>query len=105
MKPRPNLAYNLQLAAMSGDESHTVVYANDLQGIRPPHFDWNSSELVQQFRSFKRYCELLLSTPTYSNKPPEIVVNYILLWLSPKAVEIYDNWSHLTDDEKLPFYT
>lgn len=78
----------------------TIVYANDLQGIQPPTFDWNSSELVQQFRSFRRYCELLLTTPTYANKPPESVVNYMLLWLGPKAVEIYDNWSHLTDVQK-----
>ena len=78
----------------------TVVYTNDLQGIKIPSFEWDSPELVQQFRSFRRYCELLLSTPTYSSKTPEEVVNYILLWMGPQAVEIYDNWSHLTDDQK-----
>ena len=89
-----------QSTSSTSGSTTTIVYANDLQGIQPPRFDWDSSELVQQFHSFRRYCELLLSTPTYANRPPEAIVNHILLWLGPKAIEIYDNWSHLTDDQK-----
>ena len=84
----------------SATGSTTIVYTNDLQGIKPPNFDWESSELVQQFRSFRRYCELLLSIPTYASKTPKQIVNYILLWMGPQAVEVFDNWSHLTDDQK-----
>ena len=87
-------------SSSSATGSTTIVYTNDLQGIKPPNFDWDSSELVQQFRSFRRYCELLLSTPTYASKTPKQIVNYILLWMGPQAVEVFDNWSHLTDDQK-----
>ena len=78
----------------------TIVYSNDLQGVNPPKFNWDASELVQQFKNFRRYCELILTTPTYSNKSPKEIVNYILLWMGPKAVEIFDNWTHLSVTQK-----
>ena len=76
------------------------VHTNDLTGIKPPSFNWDSDDLPQQFRTFKRYCELLLSTPTYSGKQDSDIVNYILLWLGPNALEVYDNWTHLTSEQK-----
>ena len=42
------------------------VFSNDLMGIKPPTFDWEATNLPHSFKSFKRYCELILSTPTYS---------------------------------------
>ena len=62
--------------------------------------DWESENLPKQFRSFKRYCELILSTPTYASQTGKEVAKYILLWMGPQAVEIYDNWTHLTDEQK-----
>ena len=42
----------------------------------------------------------MLSTPTYASKSDKEVVNYILLWMGPQAVEVFDNWSHLSDQQK-----
>ncbi|KAG1704766.1 hypothetical protein GQR58_003952 [Nymphon striatum] len=72
------------------------VLANDLMGVKPPSFNWDASDMAHQFKSFRRYCELILSTPAYSNKPEATIVNYILLWMGPQAVEIFDNWTHLS---------
>lgn len=76
------------------------VYANDMSGIKPPSFQWDADDLPQQFRSFRRYCELLLSTPTYRDRTGGEIVSYILLWMGPQAVEIFDNWTHLTQIQK-----
>lgn len=80
----------------------TVVLQSDLAGIQPPSFDWNAPDLPHAFRSFKRYCEIILKTPIYANKKPEDIVNYILLWLGPKGVEIFDNLTLSEAEQKLP---
>ena len=75
----------------------TVVF-NDLglAGVKAPEFDWHSDDLPGAFKKFKRYCQLMLSTPTYASRSPKERVNYILLWLGPQGVEIFDSWTHLT---------
>jgi hypothetical protein len=60
-----------------------------MSSIKPPTFDWEP----QNFKKFRRYCELLLSTPAYSELSDSHVVNYILLWMGPRAVDIFDNWT------------
>ena len=77
-----------------------VIYSKDLLGVKPQTFDWDSDNLPQTFRSFKRYCELLFSTPTYVQKKGKGIVNYILLWMGPAALELFDNWSHLSEEQK-----
>ena len=42
----------------------------------------------------------MLSTPTYASKSDKEVANYILLWMGPQAVEVFDNWSHLSGQQK-----
>ena len=74
-----------------------VHTGNDLLGVKPPTFDWEAPDLSKQFKTFKRYCELMLGTPTYANKSKADIVSYILLWLGPEAVEIFDNMKF--DDE------
>ena len=81
-------------------ESPTCVCSNDLLGIQPPTFDWQVTNLPHAFKGFKRYCEIILSTPTYARKKGPEVVNYILLWIGPQAVEIFDNWTHLSDAQR-----
>ena len=78
----------------------TIVYSNDLQGIKAPNFNRDAPDLTRHFNTFKRYCELILSTPTYASKPGKETVNFMLLWMGPQAVEIFDNWSHLTVAQK-----
>ena len=78
----------------------TIVYNNDLQGIKAPNFNWEAPDLTRHFNTFKRYCELIISTPTYACKSGKEIVNFMLLWMGPQAVEIFDNWSHLTEAQK-----
>ena len=67
-----------------------IVYSNDLAGVKIPTFDWEDPQ-VTQFKKFRRYCELILSTPTYSSRPGGEKVNYILLWLGPQGAEVYES--------------
>ena len=79
-----------------------VITGNELSGIKPPSFDWEAPDLTKQFKTFRRYCELVLQTPTYAAKAPKEVVNFILLWMGPQAVEIFDNlkFDPVTDKEQ-----
>ena len=88
-----------QAAAAPGPQ---YIVSNDLIGITPPNFSWDEPDLPQAFHKFKRYCEILLSTPTYANKTDKVIVSYILLWLGPQGVEIYDSWSLPNDDQNIP---
>ncbi|XP_068240343.1 uncharacterized protein [Palaemon carinicauda] len=69
-------------------------------GIKPPSFDWQGSNLPHSFKTFRRYCELILATPTYTCKQGPEIVNYIVLWMGPQAVEIFDNWTHFMDEQR-----
>lgn len=67
-----------------------VVAGNDMSGVKPPQFDWEATDLTRHFKTFRRYCNLVLGTPTYATKSPKEIVNYILLWLGPQGIEIFD---------------
>ena len=86
---------NVQNQPVPQIPQQTVVF-NDLAGVKTPEFDWHSNDLPGAFKKFKRYCQLILSTPTYVSRSPKERVNYILLWLGPQGVEIFDIWTHLT---------
>ena len=86
---------NVQNQPVPQIPQQTVVF-NDLAGVKAPEFDWHSDDLPGAFKKFKRYCQLMLSTPTYASRSPKERVNYILLWLGPQGVEIFDSWTHLT---------
>ena len=88
-----------QAALQQQPQLQCTDVANDLAGVKPPSFDWDSSNLAQTFKAFKRYCEIVLTTPMYANRTNKEVVNYILLWMGPKGVEIFDNWK-ITEEEK-----
>ena len=85
---------------MSTPEAAQVNVSSDLLGIKPPSFDcWHDDNLPQKFKSFRRYCELIFSTPAYSSKPNSELVKYILLWMGPQAIELFDNWT-LTEEQR-----
>ena len=95
--PPPSDAPPAQASAPSA-QSSSLVY-NDLAGIKPPTFSWEDEDLGNSFKKFRRYCDLMLSTPTYANRSNAEKVNYILLWLGPQGVEIYDSWTHLSSQQ------
>jgi transposase InsO family protein len=77
------------------------IYAGDMSSIKPPNFDWDSNDLPQQFKKFRRYCELMLSTPSFSGRSGHEIVSCMLLWMGPQAVEIFDNWTTLSEAQKV----
>ena len=97
----PTTAVATSTSSSTATTTATPMYyvANDLAGVKPPSFNWDSSNLAQTFKAFKRYCEIVLATPMYANRTNKKVVNYILLWMGPKGVEIFDNWK-ITEEEK-----
>ncbi len=78
----------------------TMQYVYSDSNIKAPSFNWESPDLPREFKTFRRYCELLLTTPTYSSRPGKEIVSLILLWMGRKAVEIFDNWTQLTEQER-----
>ena len=62
------------------------LYSNDLSDITSPSFNWDSNVLLQQFKSFKRYCELVMYPPTFKSRMPTEIVTYILLWIGLRVM-------------------
>ena len=79
-----------------------IMATNELIGVKPPSFSWDEPDLPHAFKRFKRYCEILLKTSTYAEKPGDQLVNYILLWLGPQGLEIFDSWTMSDEDRKTP---
>ena len=85
---------------MSTPEEAHVNVSSDLLDIKPPSFDcWHDDNLPQKLKSFRGYCELVFSIPAYSSKPNSELVKYILLWMGPQAIELFDNWT-LTEEQR-----
>ena len=82
-------------------EGPTYVFSNDLVEIKPPTFDWQGTNIPHAFKSFKRFCKIILTSPTYAQKRGPKIVNYILLWMGMQSVKIYDNWTHLSDAQRM----
>ena len=57
-------------------EGPTYVFSNDLVGIKRPTFDWQGTNLAHAFKSFKQYCEHILTTSMYAQKKGPEIVNY-----------------------------
>ena len=66
----------------------------DLSGIPTPKFDWESTNLPEQWRKFKSHVELIFDGPL-KEKSEEIKVNYLLLWIGDKGREIRETWTDL----------
>lgn len=77
----------------------TYMVNNDLIGIKPPTFDWQDTNLPHAFKSFRLYCEIILAAPSFAQRQDLDILNYIILWMGQKAVEIFD-WTHLTEAQK-----
>ena len=67
---------------------------------QPPTFDYEASDVSKQFSAFQRYCKLLLSVAPYKDQSDEEKVNLILLWMGIRGVEIFDNLTTLSDEER-----
>ena len=82
-------------------EQQQVKYVYSESNIRTPNFNWDAGDLPHEFKTFQRYCELIFTTPTYQSRLDKDKVSLILLWMGPKAVEIYDNWTNIDNKNDL----
>ena len=74
----------------------------ELSGITPPKFDWDDTNLPQQWERFKRHIELIFNGPL-KEKDEEEKVAYLLLWTGEKGRDIHATWTGISagDAKKL----
>lgn len=70
----------------------------DLTGFPIPRMDWDSTNIVEEFKKFHQHVELIL-TGALSEKTEAVNVTYLLLWVGEKGREIYNTLT-LSDDER-----
>jgi hypothetical protein len=63
-------------------------------GIPTPKFDWESTNLPEQWRKFKSHVELIFDGPL-KEKSEEVKFNYLLLWIGDNGREIRETWTDL----------
>ena len=85
----------------------TILYYNnmDLAGITPLSFNWDDTNLPEQWQKFKRHVELVFSGPLKS-KTEEEKVSYLLLWMGDKGRDVRATWTNISeqDSKKLETY-
>ena len=63
--------------------------------IKQPEFDWNATNLSQEFSTFRRMCVSLLEDGPYSNLSGKQKVATLLNWLGRAAYQLHDEFEHL----------
>ena len=59
----------------------------ELTGVPIPSIDWNSNNLPETLRKFKRTCEFIFNGPL-SDKDETIKVQYLMLWVGETGRDI-----------------
>ena len=78
---------------MPGDTTQSI-------SIKPLTFDWYSSNLHGQWKSFREQCQFLLIDGPYSThtEPPHIAV--VLNWMGPHSYQIFNSLMFPEDKDK-----
>ena len=71
----------------------------DLSGVPTPKFDWESTNLPDQWQKFKSHVELIFNGPL-KEKSEEVKVNYLLLWIGDRGREIRNTWTDLDSEDQ-----
>lgn len=76
-----------------------------LSGIKPPDFDWSSTNLPETWQKFRQHADLIFAGPL-SDKDEVVQRTYILLWIGQKGRDVYSTWTFSEDNVKLlkPLY-
>ena len=70
--------------------------------IRQPEFDWNATNLSQEFSTFKRMCTALLDDGPYSELSGKQKVTTVLNWLGKAAYQLHYEFNYTgADKDKL----
>ena len=62
--------------------------------IRQPEFDWNVTNLSQEFSAFKRICKSLLEDDPYSDLSEKQKVATLLNWLGQTVYQLHDEFDY-----------
>ncbi|XP_021348815.1 uncharacterized protein K02A2.6-like [Mizuhopecten yessoensis] len=66
-----------------------------------PKFNWETTDLVEEWRTFIQHAEFWFAGPM-STKSEEEKCNYLMIWIGGKGRDIYSTWT-LTEEEKKSF--
>lgn len=70
----------------------------ELSVRKPPHMDWNDTNLPTAFKTFKQYCQLIFNGPL-SKKEEKEKATYILLWIGEEGLKVFNSFE-LSDENK-----
>ena len=67
--------------------------------IRQPDFNWNATNLSQEFSTFKRICTSLLEDGPYSELSGKQKVATVLNWLGTATYQLHDEFDYTGKDK------
>ena len=67
--------------------------------IRQPEFNWNATNLSQEFNTFKKMCTSLLKDGPYSKLSEKQKVAPVLNWLGRAAYQLHDEFDYTGKDK------
>ena len=67
--------------------------------IRQPEFNWNATNLSQEFSTFRRICTSLLDDGPYSELCGKQKVVTVLNWLGKSAYQLHDEFDYTGKDK------
>ena len=74
---------------------------SSLLGVEVPHFDWSAKDLYQEWIDFEQYIRLIFRGP-FGDKTNVENVNYLLLWLGKRGIQLFESWKLSKADSKDP---
>lgn len=70
----------------------------ELSVRKPPHMDWNDTNLPTAFKTFKQYCQLIFNGPLSKKEDKEKAI-HILLWIAEEGLKVFNSFE-LSDEDK-----
>ena len=70
----------------------------ELSVRKPPHMDWNDTNLPTAFTTLKQYCQLIFNGPLRKKEDKE-KATYILLWIGEEGLKVFNSFE-LSDEDK-----
>ena len=64
-----------------------------------PRINWESHNLVETWRSFKQYADLMFSGPLKDKSEAE-QCSYLLFWVGEKGRDIFNTWPDLAEEDR-----
>ena len=59
--------------------------------IKPLPFNWDSSNLHEQWKLFREQCQFLLTDKPYSKHTESACIAFLLNWMGPCSYQIFNN--------------